>query len=92
MNGGMSAIGTKRTMQLRRICPLLGQSGHGYFAAQICPLMTQSGHRFGVGRFSLHYFITDNRSHGTSAVPEGYLVSHLANELRKKGLALVIML
>ena len=28
------------------------------------------------------------RSHGTSALPEGYLVSHLANELRKKGLAL----
>jgi len=24
--------------------------------------------------------MTDNRSQGTSAVPEGYLVSHLANE------------
>ena len=51
--------------------------------------MTQSGHRFGGGHFSLHDSITDDRSHGTSAVPEGYLVSHLANELRKKGLALV---
>jgi hypothetical protein len=27
----------------------------------------------------------DHRSHGTSAVPEGYLVSHLANESSKEG-------
>ena len=38
------------------------------------PHMTQSGHRFGVGHFSLLDPMTDNRSHGTSAVPEGYLV------------------
>jgi len=49
--------------------------------------MTQSGRRFGGGHFSLHDSITDNRSHGTSVVSEGYLVSHLVNELRKKGRA-----
>ena len=54
-----------------------------------CPLMTQSGHRFGIGHFSLHDPMTDNRSHGTSAVPESYLVSHLATEASKEGLALV---
>jgi rare lipoprotein A len=37
----------------------------------------------------LHDPVTDNRSHGTSAVPESYLVSHLANETSKEGLALV---
>jgi rare lipoprotein A len=47
--------------------------------------MTQSGYRFGVGHFSLHDSMTDNRSHGTSAVPEGYLVSHSANEASKEG-------
>ena len=54
-----------------------------------CLLMTQSGHRFNVGHFSLHDPVTDNRSHGTSAVPESYLVSHLANETSKEGRALV---
>jgi hypothetical protein len=29
--------------------------------------------------------VTDNRSQGTSAVSEGYLVSHLANEASKEG-------
>ena len=33
--------------------------------------------------------MTNNRSHGTSAVPEGYLVSHAANEASKEGRALV---
>ena len=32
----------------------------------------------------------DNRPHGTSAVPEGYLFSYLANEASKEGLALVV--
>jgi hypothetical protein len=67
-------------------CPLWVVSGHDT-DEPLCPLMTQSGHRFGGGHFSLHVSITDNRSHGTSAVPEGYLVSHLANELQKKGRA-----
>ncbi|MGB9384650.1 MAG: hypothetical protein WCB50_07600, partial [Pseudolabrys sp.] len=48
-------------------------------------LLTQSGHRFGIGHFTLHEPMTDNRSHGTSAVPEGYLVSHLATEASKEG-------
>jgi len=47
------------------------------------PLLTQSGR--GIVHFGLHDSITDNRSHGTSAVPEGYLFSHLANESSKEG-------
>jgi hypothetical protein len=42
-------------------------------------------HRSGIGHFSLHDRMMDNRSHGTSAVPEGYLISHLANEASKEG-------
>ena len=64
------------------------QGGKAGVANLMCAL-TQSGHRFGVGHFSLNDPKTDNRSHGTSAVPEGYLVSHLANERRKKRFALL---
>ena len=47
--------------------------------------MTHGGHRSWIGHFSLHDPMTDNRSHETSAVPEGYLVSHLATEASKEG-------
>ena len=60
------------------------KSGHAVLHCK-CPLMTHGGHRFGIGHFSLHDPMTDNRSHGTSAVPEGYLVSHLATEASKEG-------
>jgi hypothetical protein len=60
-----------------------GKADMAVCVARTCPLMTQSGR--GIAHFGLHDSITDNRSHGTSAVPEGYLFSHLANESSKEG-------
>jgi hypothetical protein len=50
-----------------------GKADIGQTPANVC-FLTQGGHRFGVGHFSLHHSMTDDRSYGTSAVPEGYLV------------------
>ena len=43
MNGGMSASGTKRTIQLRRFRTIADKAG--FWPAEVCPPMTRSGHR-----------------------------------------------
>jgi hypothetical protein len=75
---GMSAFGPKRTCASALQMSAFGGKAdiiQGKTDIKKCLLMTQSGHRFNVGHFSLHDPVTDNRSHGTSAVPEGYLFS-----------------
>jgi hypothetical protein len=43
MNGGMSAIGTKRTIQLRGRLSAFGPKRTNRILGSVCPLMTQSG-------------------------------------------------
>ena len=44
----MSAIGTKRTCELHRTCPLLGVKRHGDCTAK-CPRMTETDKTFSQG-------------------------------------------
>ena len=44
MNGGMSAIDTKRTVQSRPRLSAIKADNGGFWPGTVCPLMTQSGH------------------------------------------------